>query len=57
MQDVEKRALETFADPPRFWKRYVDDIFVIIKKSNLSEFFTRANTIESFVQLTVEYKK
>ena len=50
MEDVEKRALETFADPPRLWKRHVDDTFVIIKKSNLSEFFTRVNTTESFVQ-------
>jgi len=57
MEDVEKRALETFADPPRLWKRYVDDTFVIIKKSKLSEFFTHVNTIESFIQLTMEQEK
>ena len=38
MGDVEKRSLETFADPPRLWKRYADDTFVIIEKPNLSEF-------------------
>jgi len=53
MEDVEKRVLETFGNLPRLWKRYADDTFVIIRKSNLSEFFTRVNTIESFVQLTM----
>jgi len=32
MENIETRALETFADPPRLWKRYVDDTFVIMKK-------------------------
>ena len=35
MEDIETRALETFADPPRLWKRYVDDTFVIMKRSKL----------------------
>jgi len=30
MEDIETWALETFTDPPRLWKRYVDDTFVII---------------------------
>ena len=36
MEDVKKSALETFADPPRLDKRFVDDTFVIMKKSKLS---------------------
>jgi len=31
MENIETRALETFAEPPRLWKRYVDDTFVIMK--------------------------
>jgi len=32
MEDIEARALETFTDPPRLWKRYVDDTFVIMRR-------------------------
>ena len=38
MENVETRALETFADHTRLRKRYADNTFVIIKKSKLSEF-------------------
>jgi len=54
MENIETRALETFADPPRLWKRYVDDTFVIMKRSKLSEFLTHLNTIESSIQFTME---
>jgi len=53
MEDVETRALETFPEPPpeisrtssypcplRLWETYVDETFVIMKKSEVSEFFT-----------------
>ena len=33
MENIETRARETFADPPRLRKRYVDDTFVIMKRS------------------------
>jgi len=33
MEDVKKHALETFADPQRLRKRYVDDTFVIKNES------------------------
>jgi len=54
MEHVETRVLETFADLPRLGTRCVDDTFVIIKKSKLSEFFTHLNTIDSFIQFTME---
>jgi len=57
MENIETRALETFADPPGLWKRYVDDTFVIMKRSKLSEFVTHLNTLESFIQFTVEKEK
>ena len=34
-EDVETRAIETFAHPPRLWVHYVDDTFVIIEKKIL----------------------
>jgi len=57
MEDVEKRALETIADPPRLWERYADKTVVIMKKSKVSEFFTHLNTIESSTQFTIEQAK
>jgi len=54
MENIETRALETFADPPRLWKRCEDDNFVIMKGSKLSEFLTHLNTIESSIQFTIE---
>ena len=39
MEDVEKRALPTFHSPPKIWKRYVDDTFVIINKNSVENFF------------------
>jgi len=57
MENIETRALETYADPPRLWKRYVDDTFVIMKRSKLSEFLTHLNTIESSIQFTIEKEK
>jgi len=57
MENIEIRALETFLDPPRLWKRYVDRTFVIMKKSKLFKFLTHLNTIESSIQFTTEKKK
>jgi len=57
MENIETRALETFPDPPRLWKRYVDGTFVIMNKSKLFKFLTHLNTIESSIQCTTEKKK
>jgi len=54
MEDIETRALETFTDPPHLWKRYVDDTFVIMKRSKLSECLIHLNKIENSIQFTME---
>ena len=33
MENVEEGEMSTFLNPPKFWRRYVDDKFVIIKKN------------------------
>ena len=54
MEDVEKRALSTFHSPPKIWKRYVDDTFVIIHKNSVEDFLDHLNTIENSIKFTIE---
>ena len=54
MEDVEKRALSTFHSPSKFWKRYVDDTFVIIHKNSVEDFLDYLNTIENSIKFTIE---
>ena len=39
MEHFEKEALETAPHPPSLWKRFVDDIFVILEAQHNDEFF------------------
>ena len=54
MEDVEKRALSTFHSPPKIWKRYVDDTFVIIHKNSVEDFLDHLNTIENSIKFTID---
>ena len=54
MEDVESRALSSFASPPLFWKRYVDDTCCAISEIDFTSFFSHLNTIESTIQFTCE---
>ena len=38
MEAFEDKALSTAVNPPRWWKRFVDDTFVILKKDHKEEF-------------------
>lgn len=35
MENIEETAIRTFNGNIKLWKRYVDDTFVILKKSDL----------------------
>ena len=47
MKAFEDRAINTALNPPRMWRRYVDDTFVIQQKSHKEEFFQHINTVDT----------
>ena len=54
MEDFEMRALNTAAQPPLMWKRYVDDTCVIIKAAEQQNFLNHINSINKNIQFTSE---
>ena len=54
MEDVESKALSTYPQPPKFWKRYVDDTCCALKVRHIDDFHRHINTIEATIQSTVE---
>ena len=56
MENVEEEAMSTFLNPPKFWRRYVDDTFVIIKKTEVDEFHNHINNIEASIKFTTEHE-
>ena len=55
MEDAEKRALSTFHSPPKIWKRYIDDSFVIINKNSVEDILDHLNTLKT--QSNLQSKK
>ena len=53
MEAFEKRAIETALHPPRIWKRYVDNTFVLQDKAHKEEFLQHINTVDPSIQFTV----
>ena len=42
----EHRALTSTVNPPRLWRRYVDDTFVILQQSQKEEFLQHINSVD-----------
>ena len=53
MEAFEKEGISTAPDPPTFWRRFVDDTFVIIKKTK-EDSFNHINSIDDKIQFTKE---
>ena len=54
MEDIEERAIDSFGQPPRVWKRLIDDTYEIFDNVALDKFFTHLNQIQSFIKFTIE---
>ena len=57
MESFEDRALSSAVNPPRWWKRFVDDTFVILKKDHKEEFLHHINSVDPSIQFTTEEQK
>ena len=56
MESIENKMLKDFASPPRIGLRYIDDTFVVLKKTEVASFhkFTSINNMEDNIKFTVE---
>ena len=53
MEVTEDSAINATPVPPRYWKRYVDDSFCIMKKNAVSSFYDSLNSIDPRVSFTI----
>ena len=54
MEVIEESAIATSTTPPKVWKRYVDDSFVIIKEHSVSKFHDTLNAVDPKISFTIE---
>ena len=57
MEAFEQKAIATVLYPPRVWKRYVDDTWVIQQQEHQQQFLQHINTVDPSIQFTVEEAK
>ena len=54
MEDFKQRVLAEATDPPRWWKRYVDDTYTVLKKDQAETLTKYLNTIDDDIKWTTE---
>ncbi|KAK3716447.1 hypothetical protein QZH41_007056 [Actinostola sp. cb2023] len=54
MEELESKAIATYASPPRVFKRYVDDIVCVIKRRDIDTFHQHLNSQDPNIKFTVE---
>ena len=54
MEMLEELALRTATHPPRIWRRYVDDTFCVITKTEVEGFLSHLNSLCPTITFTAE---
>ena len=54
IEAFEHRTMNTALNPPRIWRRYVNDTLVAQQQSHTEEFFHHIYTVDTSIQFTVE---
>ena len=54
MENFEQIALEQAENPPRWWKRYVDDTYTVLRKDQAQKFTDYLNTVDKDIKWTTE---
>ena len=57
MERLETRAINTFIEPPKLWRRYVDDTFAKLKKIYVSAFLQHLNSQHRRIKFTTEVQE
>ena len=55
MEACEEKAINTSPTTPSLWTRFVDDTFVIIKKTQKDSFISHINSIDERIQFTIQF--
>ena len=56
-EDFEIKAINSAVDPPRVWKRFVDDTFVVIDSTRKENLLEHINNLDPHIQFTSEDAK
>ena len=54
MQAHESTAISTALHPPKVWERSVDDVYSIVKRTQLENFFHHINNLHQNIKFTME---
>ena len=54
MQAYERTAINTSLHPPKVWERFHDDVYSILKRTHLENFFHHINNLHQNIKFTME---
>ena len=54
MQAHERTAISTALHSPKVWNRFVDDVYSILKRTSLENFFHHINNLHQNIKFTME---